>query len=229
MNNLISATLSSGDVTAIKTSIDDIKAKLPFLIGLTIEQRKKILKMGDKSLAFCDEAHTAANNHPTVLPGNFDLAEYNKDDDLYSPLFEVLDFLRPVFEGINDTLMVTGNERLRQSIAVYKAFKDAAGIDPTYETIARDLGERFKKAGRIDPSVITINPGGMTTVNGVVPNRLLKNIGNATLDIYKGEAKAGQKLTVGGNQQVKIPGGWNKITFVNTDDTQVGIVSVIMK
>jgi len=229
MENLISATLTDGDVTDIKAKLDEVKVKLPFLIGLTIEQRKKIFKMGDKSVSFCDEAHAAANNHPTVLPGNFDLNEYNKDDDLYAPLFEVYDYLRPLFESINDTLMVLGNERMRQSTVVYKAFKSAAEIDPTYETIARDLGERFKRAGKTDSSIITLAPAASSSVNGVVPNRLLKNIGTATLDIYKGNAAAGQKITVGGNQQVKIPGGWNVITIVNTDTNQIGIASVIIK
>lgn len=225
----ISASLTDAQKADIKTKIDDILAVLTFLINLTPDERKSLVKMGDKSVSFCKEANVAANNHSAHLPASFDLTEFNKDEKLSEDLLELFDYLRPLYEGIADTMMAVGNERMRQSIAVYNLLKEAAKTNGSLNSVVADLGERFNRAGRTLPSTVAIAPAGVNTIAGVVPNRLLKNVGSATLDIYKGPEKAGQKITVGGNQQVKIPNGWTQITIVNTDPANVGIASVIVK
>jgi hypothetical protein len=45
MDNLISATLSAADKAAILTKINEIKALLPFLINLTVEEKSSLPKM----------------------------------------------------------------------------------------------------------------------------------------------------------------------------------------
>lgn len=54
--NHISATLAQKDREAVLTAIATIKEKLPFLVDLTLEQRKSLPKMGDKSRAFVSKA-----------------------------------------------------------------------------------------------------------------------------------------------------------------------------
>jgi hypothetical protein len=51
-DNRISANLTPEDVAAIQAAILTIKEKLPFLVGLTKEERISMLKLGDKSRAF---------------------------------------------------------------------------------------------------------------------------------------------------------------------------------
>jgi len=51
-DNRISANLSPVDIAAVQEAIVTLKQKLPFLIGLTKEERVSMLKMGDKSRAF---------------------------------------------------------------------------------------------------------------------------------------------------------------------------------
>ena len=51
-DNRVSARITPEDVAAVQSAISTIKEKLPFLIGLSKEERVSMLKMGDKSRAF---------------------------------------------------------------------------------------------------------------------------------------------------------------------------------
>jgi Mlc titration factor MtfA (ptsG expression regulator) len=48
----ITGTLSPADIQEIKAALQTVQKKLPFLVTLSPEERRKLLKMGDKSLAF---------------------------------------------------------------------------------------------------------------------------------------------------------------------------------
>ena len=53
--NRVSATLSAADITAIKNAIAAIRAKLPFLVSLSNDDRKQLPKMAEKSSGFDDK------------------------------------------------------------------------------------------------------------------------------------------------------------------------------
>lgn len=55
----INATLSDKDIQEIKAALQKIQEKLPFLITLSVEERRKLFKMGDKSLAKVNAMLTA--------------------------------------------------------------------------------------------------------------------------------------------------------------------------
>ena len=46
----ITGTLSPEDIQEIKAALQIIEQKMPFLIALTAQERRKLFKMGDKSL-----------------------------------------------------------------------------------------------------------------------------------------------------------------------------------
>ena len=225
----ISAVLSSADKTAIQSKIDGVKTLLTFLVNLTEDERKKLFKMGDKSVAFVQKALQAAQANPTVIPSTFNMAEFDKDVVLYSDLRDISNWLSSLIEGVNDTMLALGNESMREGVAVYNLLKEASKTNSALSDTVRDVGDRFKKAGRQEPSVVSIAPQGSVTLAGVVPERLFKNLGTGTLDVFKGNAAVGQKFTVGGKSSAKIPAGWTVITVVDTDPVAVGICSVIQK
>jgi hypothetical protein len=82
MYNNLSAALSAADVQAVKTAITTIRNKLPFLISLTKEERRKLFKMGDKSLAFVQNSLLAAKNNSDILPARFDVDEFERRGSL---------------------------------------------------------------------------------------------------------------------------------------------------
>jgi hypothetical protein len=62
-NNRINAALSAEDKSDIMVAINTIKQKLPFLIDLSPDERRAMLKLGDKSLAFVNKALEVATQN----------------------------------------------------------------------------------------------------------------------------------------------------------------------
>ncbi len=62
--NRISASLAPADKEAVMQAIATIREKLPFLVDLTTEERRTMLKMGDKSRAFVSKALEVATQNP---------------------------------------------------------------------------------------------------------------------------------------------------------------------
>ncbi|MBW4419097.1 MAG: hypothetical protein KME13_07685 [Myxacorys californica WJT36-NPBG1] len=65
------AILSDADLQEIKQAIALIQQKLPFLITLSADDRKRLYKLGDKRLAFVQNSLTAAQSNPNILPAKF--------------------------------------------------------------------------------------------------------------------------------------------------------------
>jgi hypothetical protein len=157
----ISAQLSETDLQDIKTAIATIEAKLPFLIHLTVEERRKLFKMGNKSLAFVSNSLTAAQSNPDILPASFDLDEFNSDYQLASTLTEVHLRLQQLTEKVDDTLIAVSSEAMTSSLTVYDYIKTAAKKTPGLRAIADQLGERFKasrsKAPKADAAPASVS------------------------------------------------------------------------
>lgn len=140
----ISADLSTADLNEIKAALATIQQKLPFLVNLTAEERRRLYKMGDKSLAFVSNSLTAAQNNPDVLPASFDTAELARDYQLATVLSELRLNLRQMTEQVDDTLLAVGSEAMTSSLSVYDYVKAAAKRQPGLKAVAAQLGERFK-------------------------------------------------------------------------------------
>ena len=115
----ISATVSDQAMGEIKGAITTIQTNLPFLINLTPDERRKRFKMGDKSLAFVRNSVTATQNNPDIVPGNFNIAEFNRDYQLTVALSEVLGLLEQLTETVDDTLLAVGSESMASRLLVY--------------------------------------------------------------------------------------------------------------
>ena len=142
----ISAAISDNKLQEIKTAIASIRANMPFLVSLTVDERRKRVKMGDKSLAFVSNSLSVTQNNPEVVPSNFDIAEFNKDYQLTVSLTEVLSLLQQLTEEVDDTLLAVGSESMASSLLVYDYVKTAAKHAPGLKSVADQLGERFKMA-----------------------------------------------------------------------------------
>lgn len=140
----ISATLSEADMREIKTAIKTIQQKLPFLITLSVQERRKLFKMGDKSLAFVNNSLSAAQSNRDILPASFNVEELVQDTQLAASLTEILILLRQVTEQVDDTLLAVGGEAMTSSLTIYDYVKTAAKKTPGLKALAEQLGERFK-------------------------------------------------------------------------------------
>ena len=59
-DNRISAELTAAAVTAVEGAIATIRTNLPFLISLTNDERRRLVKLGDNRLALDEDALSAA-------------------------------------------------------------------------------------------------------------------------------------------------------------------------
>ena len=144
----IAAALSPQDIQEIKAALQKIQQKMPFLVTLSTEERRKLVKMGDKSLAFVNNSVTAAQSNREILPATFEVEELVRDYQLATALTEVLISMQQLTEQVDDTLMAVGSEAMTSSLTVYDYVKTASKKTPGLKTIAEQLGERFKAIGR---------------------------------------------------------------------------------
>ncbi|MEH2023831.1 hypothetical protein [Nostoc sp.] len=144
----IAATLSPQDIQEIKAALQTVQKKMPFLITLSTEERRKLVKMGDKSLAFVNNSITAAQSNREILPATFDVEELVQDYQLAAALTELLTSMQQLTEQVDDTLMAVGSEAMTSSLTVYDYVKTASKKTPGLKTVAEQLGERFKAIGK---------------------------------------------------------------------------------
>ncbi|MEA5600114.1 hypothetical protein [Nostoc sp. UHCC 0252] len=140
----IAATLSPQDIQEIKAALQTVQQKMPFLVTLSTEERRKLVKMGDKSLAFVNNSVTAAQSNREILPATFDVEELVRDYQLATALTELLISVQQLAEQVDDTLMAVGSEAMTSSLTVYDYVKTASKKTPGLKTVAEQLGERFK-------------------------------------------------------------------------------------
>ena len=149
----ITATLSPDDVQEIKAALQTIEQKLPFLINLTTEERRRLYKMGAKSLTFVNNSLTAAQSNRDILPASFDLDEFARDYQLAATLTDIFFGLQQLHEKVDDTLMAVSSEAMSSSLSVYDYVKTAAKKTPGLKTLAKQLGGRFKSIRTKPPKV----------------------------------------------------------------------------
>jgi hypothetical protein len=140
----VNASISSQDMQEIKAALQTVQKKLPFLITLSLDERRKLFKMGDKSLAFVNNSVAAAQSNRDILPASFDVEELVRDYQLATTLTELLTSMRQLTEQVDDTLLAVGSDAMTSSLTVYDYVKTAAKKTPGLKTIAEQLGERFK-------------------------------------------------------------------------------------
>jgi hypothetical protein len=147
-DNRISANLSATDRLAVMDAIATIREKLPFLVDLTTEDRRTMLKMGDKSRAFVSKALEVATQNPEFLPRSFNVEEMRRDLVLYEALYPILLSLTQLQELVDDTYIAIGSEAYAAALAVYnyaKASGDVTGLDSVIDEMGRRFTRRSKK------------------------------------------------------------------------------------
>ena len=135
MQNRIDASLSATVRDEVLESIAQIRAKLPFLIDLSPEERQTLPKMGDKSRAFVSGALQLAEQDDSFLPRSFDVAEMLKDEDLYTAMTQIFVALAILFEKLQDKMQLTGSDLYVAGLEIYDAAKrkgasSTGGLDP---------------------------------------------------------------------------------------------------
>jgi hypothetical protein len=146
-SNYISANLTLQARDEIMGAINDIRAKLPFIIDVAPKVKRSMPKMGDKSRAFVQKALDVAVQHPDFLPRSFNIAELQRDVHLFETIYPLAMALAQLQADLDDTLAAVGSDAFTTALQVYrhaKAHGDGSGLDAMVE----ELGQRFERQPR---------------------------------------------------------------------------------
>jgi hypothetical protein len=148
----IDAQVSAADVQAIKDAVATIRTKLPFLISLTVQDRKRTFKLGPDSLSFVQNSLQAAKDNPSMVPGTFSVPAFETDTNLFAVLTELNTVVAQLASDLSDTRMAVGGEAMKEAGLIYNYAKAAATSTPGLKPVVQQLGERFQKASKTPPT-----------------------------------------------------------------------------
>ncbi|MBD2461327.1 hypothetical protein H6G89_09735 [Oscillatoria sp. FACHB-1407] len=147
MSNLISASLPAADQADILTALTTIREKLPFLLGLTPEQRRSLCRMGDKSRAFVDRALELATQNADLMPRCLDVEEMRRDLELVEALYPILFSIGQLKELIEDTYLLAGSEAYSAARTAYNSAR-ANGKTMGLSEAVDQMGRHFSRKSR---------------------------------------------------------------------------------
>jgi hypothetical protein len=145
--NSISIVIPPADLQAVRDALATANTiLLPYLIALTPEQRKKMLKMGDGTEPFVGKVMDYAVSDPQFLPPFVQVGEMQKDWDTVEGLLPIFRSVQQLENNLSDTLMLAGSEVYQSSLSYYNSVKMGAKMNsPNAKTIFEDLKKRFEK------------------------------------------------------------------------------------
>nr|VFK63667.1 MAG: hypothetical protein BECKUNK1418G_GA0071005_103527 [Candidatus Kentron sp. UNK]VFK70889.1 MAG: hypothetical protein BECKUNK1418H_GA0071006_104127 [Candidatus Kentron sp. UNK] len=108
----IDASLSPEDIEAIKGAFALITEKMPFLVELTVKERRSTFKAGPDSVSFIQNALNAAQDHPDILPAGFGMEAFKNDVDLFTVLTDIGTIVASVASEVDDTRLAVGGEAM---------------------------------------------------------------------------------------------------------------------
>lgn len=149
MQNKIEASLSAEDRDRILELISQIRALMPFLVDLTPEERQQLVKMGDWGRPIVEQTLVLAEQDDSFLPRSFNVPKMRMDKDLYDALTPIFIQLSRLFEGVNDTMMLTGSDLIMGGLDVYGNAKKN-GIGEHLDNLIPLFARRFKRQSKKD-------------------------------------------------------------------------------
>ena len=141
-DNKISASISAQDMTDIMAAFATIKAKMPFLINLTPQEKTRMPNIGTERGGMVETFNNEMGLHPDLIPTFVDMPELAKDTDLLTQLETIRSCANELCEGINDTHKAVGNDMYLSYLSYYNNVKQAAkravvGADSIYQNLRR--------------------------------------------------------------------------------------------
>ena len=150
--NKITGTFTDTTKTAVLTKLAEAKALMPFLITLTVEERKRLKGIGNKNLAYVQKCLEGALAFPDELKKNFNTSEFQKDVEMFNSLIGAQIVCAALLELIDDSMKAAGIDAMGAAFEVYDSLKSSAKSNANVKAIVAEIGERFKGQGKkIDP------------------------------------------------------------------------------
>jgi hypothetical protein len=163
MKALGDAGLTSENIAQIETGLTGIKTLMPWLVGLSTEDRKNLSIVGSKTTQFIQRAVESVRQNPELAPSFLDAERLNSRYKLYNDLLSILEPVQLLERMIADTMMVAGSEAYSEARDYYNTVKRAAISNvPGAQAVADNLKTRFVKATRKGENTVIAPEAGQT-------------------------------------------------------------------
>ena len=138
----------------VQQHLDAIRAALaPYLVSLTPDERRTMLRMADKTVAFVQKTNDYATNNASFVPPFVDLAELKQDVAGLTALTPLHQQLEQLALDVDSTMMTAGSEAYANSLTIYNNIKFLAkNKQPGAQTAYDDLSARFAGQGKPKPA-----------------------------------------------------------------------------
>ena len=97
-NNRLNITATAAQITAVKTALQTINTNMPFLIGLTVDERIALPAIDVNNKAFTEDAINAAVNNPSLVASYLSVPNMQNDMALYTQLDEIKGLVNQLLE-----------------------------------------------------------------------------------------------------------------------------------
>nr|VFJ69796.1 MAG: hypothetical protein BECKFW1821C_GA0114237_10206 [Candidatus Kentron sp. FW] len=128
---------------------------MPFLVNLMAKERRTILKTGPDSVSFVQNALSAAQDYPDILPASSKTDELRRDMDLFAVLTEIRAMAESVMSQVDDTRLAVGGrlcaKRPRSTIMSRPPPRLPAGPETHRRPTGQALEGATKQKKHVDP------------------------------------------------------------------------------
>ena len=152
----LSVSLTPAQKTTIITQINAVKTTLNFLVNLSPAERKKLRKVAEKRQGYVNDVLAAVKANPSAIPSAINTVEYYKDAQLFLDLSEIMAQLVPLYEGLSDTFMASGNEAITLTDQCYGFLKQASRGNLNLSLTIKELSKHFNRTGKKSPLTPTV-------------------------------------------------------------------------
>ncbi|TXH34850.1 MAG: hypothetical protein E6Q92_12590 [Burkholderiaceae bacterium] len=146
--NLVSLDISADDLAAMDQAIATLETLTKPFITLSADDKSGLVKMGDKSVAFCQQTVQVLDQNKDILPPTFDFEEMGDDLAAYAALQSRVLRIREVLAKMDDTQTALGSDVMvaaSEGYALMKLFGKAEGLSALKQAMrVRRPGRRRK-------------------------------------------------------------------------------------
>lgn len=137
-------------IEQVNLKADEIKTLLaPYVVPLTAERRKGMLKLGDKSIGFVEKSVELAQLNPMIWPSYASMNGFILDLQDVIRLRGTLYKLQQLANSVDDTMMISGSEAYNTALVFYTSVKTAVkqniqGAKAVYDELKKRFPGKLK-------------------------------------------------------------------------------------
>ena len=123
MNAQIDVTLTAEQAAGITTAVAGLTTAMPFLLGYSPEERRRLPHLGPRRESFARLAMETAAQNPDLIPASVGLTALQRDQVLHETMTSVRTQLQQILQQVEDTQQAAGWDLYNGSLEIYRALK----------------------------------------------------------------------------------------------------------